>query len=264
VSFISNKGGVGKSTLAVNAACGLAERCPERVLLVDASLQLGVCASMLDVQPQTTLTDVVRERDRLDETLLRQFATIHESGLHLLAAPRDAVEAAEVDDASLARVLTLARRSYDYVLVDTFPMFDRIVISVLDLSDRAFLVLENVVPTLLGAVKLLDLLDSLGFPQDKERIILNRVARIPGSVKPADVAQRLGRDIHYVVPYHKRIITAANTGRPFVRNSRGWWGPAADVRRLIAEIEQLSGETAHVGNGRLMRNGAAQLASPPT
>ncbi|HUG94097.1 MAG TPA: AAA family ATPase, partial [Planctomycetaceae bacterium] len=47
VSFISNKGGVGKSTLAVNAACGVARRHPGRVLLVDASLQLGVCASLL-------------------------------------------------------------------------------------------------------------------------------------------------------------------------------------------------------------------------
>jgi pilus assembly protein CpaE len=49
IAFISNKGGVGKSTLAVNAACGLALRHPERVLLVDASLQLGVCASLLDL-----------------------------------------------------------------------------------------------------------------------------------------------------------------------------------------------------------------------
>jgi pilus assembly protein CpaE len=60
----------------------------------------------------------VREQHRLDETLLRQLATVHASGLHLLAAPGDAVGAAEVTDEAMSRVLTLARRAYAYVLVD--------------------------------------------------------------------------------------------------------------------------------------------------
>src|SRR5580704_15289835 len=46
VSFVSNSGGVGKSTLAVNTALGLALERPERVLLIDSSLQGGVCATM--------------------------------------------------------------------------------------------------------------------------------------------------------------------------------------------------------------------------
>jgi Flp pilus assembly CpaE family ATPase len=68
VAFESNKGGVGKSTLAVNIACGLAERHPDRVLLVDASFQMGACASMLDLQPPTSMADAHRERQRLDTT----------------------------------------------------------------------------------------------------------------------------------------------------------------------------------------------------
>jgi pilus assembly protein CpaE len=86
VSFISNKGGVGKSTLAVNTALGLALRHPERVLLIDTSLQMGVCAAMLDLSPTLTLTDAARERDRLDDLLIRQLASPHSSGLHLLAS----------------------------------------------------------------------------------------------------------------------------------------------------------------------------------
>ena len=96
VSFVSNKGGVGKSTLAVNVACGLAVRHPGQVLLIDASLQMGVCALLLDLTPTTSLSDLVREADRLDETLIRQLALPHKSGLHLLAAPAGAMEAADV------------------------------------------------------------------------------------------------------------------------------------------------------------------------
>jgi len=57
VSFLSNKGGVGKSTLAVNVACALALRHPDDVLLIDTSLQFGACAMLLDLKPTTSIAD---------------------------------------------------------------------------------------------------------------------------------------------------------------------------------------------------------------
>lgn len=239
VSFVSNKGGVGKSTLAVNAACGLAVRHPDRVLLVDASLQMGVCASLLDLTPSTSLTDAVRELDRLDETLIRQLSLPHSSGLHLLAAPANAVEGADISDEVLSRILTLARRTYDFVLVDTFPMLDRAMVAVLDLSDRAYLVLENVVPTLLGAVKLVEVLRGLGLPKTRQRIVLNRYTTLPGSVKPADVASRLGHDVDHVIPFDKRVIVAANTGEPYVLRAGRFFGCGRHLRRLVEDIDAM-------------------------
>jgi pilus assembly protein CpaE len=216
VCFISNKGGVGKSTMAVNVGTALALRHPRRVLLVDVSLQMGVCANLLDLQPETSLTDAVRERDRLDETLLRQLAAAHPCGIDLLAAPADAVEAAEIDDEVMARILSLARRTYDFVIVDSFPLLDRVMMSVLDVSDRAFTVLDSLVPTVVGAAKLLQLLTDLGYPPDRQRVILNRYARFPGSLNANDVALRLGREIDFIVPYQKRVLVAANVGRPHI------------------------------------------------
>jgi pilus assembly protein CpaE len=239
VSFVSNKVGVGKSTMAVNAACGLAVRHPERVLLVDASLQMGVCASLLDLTPTTSLSDVVREKDRLDETLIRQLAMPHSSGLHLLAAPADAVEAADIDDEVMSRILTLARHTYDFVLVDTFPMLDRAIVAVLDLSDRAYVVLENVVPTLLGAVKLVEVLRGLGLTKERQRIVLNRYTTLPGSVKPADVANRLGHAVDHVIPFDKRIVIAANTGEPYILRPSRLFGCGRHLRRLVDDIDAM-------------------------
>ncbi len=240
VSFISNKGGVGKSTLAVNAAVVLARKHPQRVLLIDASLQLGVAASMLDLHPATTLTDAVHERERLDETFLRQLAVPHASGLHLLAAPHTAIDAAQVDDEAISRVITLARRTYDFVLVDTFPLFDRVVVAVLDLSERAYLVMENVVPTLLGAAKLIELLAGLGFPVERQKIVLNRYTSVSGGLAPLDVANRLGRSVDFVLPYDKRVVVAANTGRPYGLSPSGWFGFGPPLTALAADIESLA------------------------
>jgi pilus assembly protein CpaE len=270
VSFVSNKGGVGKSTLAVNSAVVLARRNPGRVLLIDASLQLGVAASMLDLRPAATLTDAVRERTRLDESFLRRLATPHESGLHLLAAPHSAIDAAEVDDESISHVITLARRSYDFVIVDTFPLLDRVVVAILDLSERTYLVMENVVPTLLGAAKLVELLGGLGFPAERQRIVLNRYAVVSGGLAPLDVANRLGRPVDFVLPYDKRVVVAANIGRPYGQSPSRWWGfgpplvaVAADIEAMQAAKSQAASHASANGssNGVVGENGAIHSAT---
>jgi pilus assembly protein CpaE len=239
ITVISNKGGVGKSTLSVNTACGLAVRHPERVLLIDLSLQIGVCASLLDLRPTHTLTDAARQRDRLDETLLRQLATVHPSGLHLLAAPSTAVEGAEIDDEIIAHVLTLARRAYDFVIVDTFPLLDRVVMAALDVSDRIYIALENVVPTLVSGAKLVELLDGMGYDRSRQRIVLNRYLRAGGNLKAADVAQQLGRDVDHVVPYHHKVIQAANTGRPFVLTTGRFSSLGRSIRGLVSDVDRM-------------------------
>ena len=255
VSFVSNKGGVGKSTMAVNAACGLALRYPQRVLVVNASLQMGVCASLLNLTPTTSLSDVVREKHRLDETLVRQLAMPHSSGLHLLAAPADAVEAGDIDDEVMSRILTLARHTYDFVIVDTFPMLDRTIVAVLDLSDRAYVIVENVVPTVLGAVKLVEVLRSLGLSHERLRIVLNRYTTLPGSVKPADVANRLGQSVDHVIPFDKGIVIAANTGEPYVLRPSRFFGCGRQLRRLVEDIDAMTEAPPRSARGAAQRRG---------
>ncbi len=251
ITFISNKGGVGKSTLAVNTAVGLGLRHPGRVLLIDGSLQMGVAAALLDAHPESTLCDVAAERDRLDVTMLRQMATQTQYGVHLLAAPADAVEAMEVDDTLMSRIITLGRKAYDYVIVDTFPMFDRVVVVTLDLSDRAYIVMENVVPTLLGAVTLLSVLERIGFPAARQRLIVNRSQHIAGCLALPDIAARLNRQIDHVFPFDKRVIEAANSGEPIGSRpiSFGFGGFSRPLRRLVDEVESLEGRSHSRGTG---------------
>ena len=236
VSFISNKGGVGKSTLSTNAAVAIARRGKQSVLLIDGSIQMGVAAALLDLEPTATLTDLARESDRLDPTMIRQTAAVHSSGVHLLAAPADAVEAMEVDDLLLARIITLARQTYDVVIVDTFPMFDQVVIAALDLSDRVYVVLENVVPTLLGGVKLLSVLERIGYPAERQSVILNRQQRVAGSLSIEHVAERMQRDIDHVLPFDKKVVAAANCGVPIAMTTMRFSGFRRSLEALASDV----------------------------
>lgn len=241
VAFHSTKGGVGKSTLSINAACGLARTRPDQVLLVDCSLQLGVCSAAIDLEPTATLADAARESDRLDARLLRELAEPHPGiGLRLLAAPRDAADAADVSEAALARILGVARRAFELVVVDTLPIVDGVMLGVLDVADRIYLVNQGTVPDVIGAARLLEVLARLGIDASRLRVVLNRnTPRFPGRLTTAVVASRLGREVDFEVPYDRRIFTALNMGVPrILKAGRFGWGRV--MRRIVSDIESLA------------------------
>lgn len=241
VCLTSNKGGVGKTTIAVNLACRLARSAPDRVLLVDASLQLGICAQLLDLDPSVTLLDAVREIDRIDETLLREIALRHDCGLHVLPAPPDAVAASEVGEEGLARVLAVARRSYDFVVVDTFPVLDGAVIAILDLCDLACVVFQSTIPCVLGIERYLRVLDDVGLPRGRQRLLLSRShARFRGELAASDIERRIGRAIDLRVPYSRAALESMNTGRP-VALRRAFASPfVRAIRRLERSVRLLA------------------------
>ena len=237
-AFLSNKGGVGKSVLSVNVACALALRHPDDVLLIDTSLQLGTCALLLDLQPTTSIVDAVRERDRLDKTLLRHLTLRHGSGLRLLAAPADALEGAEVDDEAIARIVNLARRSFKYVIVDTFPLLDSVLITILDLVDVAFVVAQGTAPAVAGIARLLPILEGLGLPKSRQRLVLNyNYKPFLGNLRPNDIGDRLQRTLDYVVPYEKRVLISMNTGSPYILQATRWQRFGRTINRVVEHLE---------------------------
>jgi pilus assembly protein CpaE len=224
--------------LSVNVACGLALRHPDEVLLIDSSLQVGTCALLLDLKPTTSIVDAVRERDRLDKTLLRHLTLRHTSGLRLLAAPADALEGADVDDEAIARIVNLARRSFKYVIVDTFPMLDNVLLTVLDQTDLAFVVVQGTTPSVAGIARLLPVLEGLGLPASRQRLVLNyNYKPFLGNLRPSDIGDRLQRDLDYVVPYEKRVLVSMNTGSPQILHAKRWQGFGRTVNRLIEDLD---------------------------
>jgi pilus assembly protein CpaE len=242
-AFLSNKGGVGKSTLAVNVATGLALRHPDEVLLIDTSLQVGTCAMLLDLKPTTSIVDAIRERDRLDRTLLRHLTLRHGTGLRLLAAPPDALEGAEVDDDAISRIINLARRSFKYVIVDTFPILDSVMMTILDTTDIAFVVIQGTAPAVAGIARLLPVLDGLGLNAARQRLILNyNYKSFLGDLKPADIAGRLDRTIDYVVPYESRVLASMNTGTPHILNARRWHRFGRVLKNIVTDLDVFAGD----------------------
>jgi len=119
-------------------------------------------------------------------------------------------------------------------------MVDRVRMAVLDVSEAVYVVLDSVVPKLLGGAKLLELFDGLGLPAARQRVVCNRYSNFAGNLKPADVAERLGRPVDYILPSQKKWVIAGNIGRPFVLDAPTGFGFGRAFKALVGDIVKAS------------------------
>jgi hypothetical protein len=94
------------------------------------------------------------------------------------------------------------------------------------------------VPNVVGAARFLPVIEHVGFPRERTRIVLNHnFPRCPGGLTVADAEERLERPVDHVVRYDRRLVPALNTGRPRVLDASRLWGFGRSIRRIVEELE---------------------------
>ncbi len=215
VTVFSPKGGTGKTVMATNLGTSLAKHWGKRALLLDLDLQFGDAAIMLGIEPDKTIYDLVTAPGELDSEKLAGYTTRHASGLDVLPAPLRPEDAELVTEAKLARLLEVARESYDVIVVDTSPFFHGPMLATLDRTDELLLICGLDVPTLKNVRLSLQTLELLSFPPDRIKLVLNRANSKVG-MKPKEVEGALEREIAFEVPSDRIVPLAVNRGNPAV------------------------------------------------
>ena len=215
VTVFSPKGGTGKTVTATNLACTFAKYEGKNTLLLDLDLQFGDAAIMLGLEPEKTIYDLVVAPGELDSEKLAGYKTRHPSGLDILPAPLRPEDAELVTEAKLARLLEVARESYDVIVVDTSPFFHGPMLATLDRTDELLLVCGLDVPTLKNVRLSLQTLELLAFPQNRIRVVLNRANSKVG-MKPGEVEGALEVKVRFELPSDGKVPLAVNRGTPIV------------------------------------------------
>lgn len=217
IMCFSSKGGVGKTTLACNIAIAIHQRLGgQRVALIDANTQAPNISPMLNLRPSRWLRDAIVEYKRLDVDMIREFMTVHASGLHVLAHSAEDPLGLDFSEDQLSKTLLVAKGTYDWTVVDTFPLLSSLNLSLMDLSDQIILVTEAVVPALRSARYNLEMLTKAGYGQNKIKVVVNRYTNYKGNVALDLVAEALNWPVHMMIPYDGNVTVAANTGNALI------------------------------------------------
>jgi pilus assembly protein CpaE len=229
VAAFSGKGGAGVSFLATNLAAAM----PGPTLIVDLNLQAGDIASFLGLDVKYSLSDFVRNRTRLDDSLMTSLVTPYSNNLAVLAAPLEAHEAEDVRPQDLSEILYLVGQRFEYVVLDLPHTFDPVTVSALDLTDDILLVLTLDIPGIRATKRALKVFQRLDYPQRKIHVIVNRFSKA-NDVPLQKVETHLGEQLIGFVPNdYRKVMDSINLGRPLVETDAN--------SKISLEIKRIAG-----------------------
>jgi pilus assembly protein CpaE len=238
VAVFSPKGGVGTTTLAFNLAVASGQLGLKTVLL-DGSLQFGDLRALLKV-PLDAPSILDLPTDRIAEGDLADVLWRDPSGIDILLAPPRIEMAEMVSQRDVDKVLSILRRVYDAVIVDTPSYVNDVTLGLLDQADLVLELATFDSTTIHSTIQMAATFKAIGYPPTKVQYVINR-ADSAGGITAEELARALGRiPEHTVVSDGALVIRANNEGVPFVLAA-----PEAAVSEDIVRMAR-----AVLGSGR--------------
>lgn len=240
IAVMNAKGGSGASLIAANLAHIAAAKRGARTALLDFDIQFGSLAHYFDIQPRTGVLEALGAAEQLDAVALEGYMMKHPSGLHLLAAPtRQLVLPGEIAVHSIQRLLEVATRAYQEVILDLPRLIEPATIAVMDRADQVIVVMQQSLASMRDAKRLLGILrQELEMPEDKAVAVVNRY--IPqSSIATKDIESTLGMKSPVLIPNDfKRVRGATDIGMPLYDYAPN----AAVTKALVSLSSRLGGE----------------------
>ena len=229
VTVFSPKGGVGKTTMAVNLALALSDHGARKVCLVDLDLSFGDVAITMQLFPTHSIEQAIGAEDTLDLTMVEGLLTRHQDSLMVLAAPPHPDIRERVTPVLVSRLLRTLKEGFDYVVVDTSPSFDDQVLTALDETDECVIIATLDVPTLKNVKVALETLEMLNIASGHRHLLLNRADDAVG-ISADKVEAILGMKVTTLVSTSIDIAAATNAGTPIVAGNPNHPGSAAILK----------------------------------
>lgn len=213
MTVFSNKGGIGKTSIATNLALELAKITKENVALVDLNFQLGDITAFLDLKPSFNISYMLQNLDKINsEFLLNTVEKYKDTSLYVLADPPYFRQAENISKNQISKLFEKLKETFSYVVVDTDATFDAKTVTALDNSDLIFLVTIVNLPALRNCQRILDLFDKLGYEKEKTQIVINRYME-NDEIKEEDVEKVLEKDVYWKIPNNYfTMMSAINKG----------------------------------------------------
>jgi pilus assembly protein CpaE len=229
ITVFSPKGGTGKTTISFNLSVALGQT-GLKTVLVDGSMQVGDMRALLKV-PNDAPSLLDLPTDRIAESDLADVLWRDPSGIDILLAPPRVELAEMVNVRDLEKTMSLLRRVYEVVIVDTWSYVNDVSLFFLDIADTILQIVTYDSTTIHSTMVMADAFRAIGYPSTKVRYVVNR-ADSTGGFDPEVLKVALGRaPEHSVRSGGALVVRANNEGIPFVLAD-----PTADISQDVARI----------------------------
>lgn len=215
ITIYSNKGGIGKTTTAINLATELARTTRDKVALIDLNLQLGDVSTFLDIRPSFDVAYVVQNLlDKKEEVLIKAFEKYNNTNLYILSDPNYIENSVVINTTQIENLFNSLKKIFPYIIIDMSSNIDANSLKILDKSDLIFFTTIINIPAIRNAQRCLNLFKSRQYPKDKVKILINRFTENE-EISIDDIETTLGEKVYWKIPNNYfSIMEAINKGVP--------------------------------------------------
>ncbi len=214
ICIYSNKGGSGKTSVAVNTAYGIASQTNEKVCLLDLSFNFGDIATYLGVDPKHTILSVTQKIEHADKDLAYTLCEKYrDTSLYVLSFQNDTGLNAKIASPEVVtKLVNSLKNLFDYIVIDTMSTIDETTASIFSVSDLIILIGMLNLASIRNCQKCYELFDNIGISSSRIKLVLNRYIE-NSEIKQEDIKQTIGAEIFHKIPNnYLTLIDAINLG----------------------------------------------------
>ena len=246
ISVSSVKGGVGKTTMAINLA-GVYYQEKKRVLLIDADFFGGGISTWLDSRNQKDIFMMMDSISNHRYGSIRDYVVSYNHGIDVLASPKDPRNAMKMDCKYIPIIFEFAKREYDVVIVDTNHIMNEINLMILDHVDTTLFMITNDLLDLKNMKSFLSILKETG--KSNYLVCLNQ-SRDTGKdyLSLFDIRNILKCNVDYTIPnsfYIKNIDKYVLDGEILTLNRKIQRFHSGDIDRIRMIARELIKEDSY-------------------
>lgn len=214
ISVFSNKGGVGKTSLATNLAYEICKKTNEKVCVLDLSFNSQDASVFLDVKQKFDVDYVLKNIEKSNEELLLSLiGNYKDTKLYILEAQEEIAPELKYTPGEISRIINSLKNIFDYIVIDTTSIINEMNVTILNNSDLILLLATTNMASIRNCQKCYELFDKIGYNSDKIKLIINRYIDNQ-EISLKDIENSIGKKVFETIPNnYLTLVDAINLGQ---------------------------------------------------